>query len=105
MHIVSDVFNIADERSIRYADTHRLEDTELYRLFYPKKNANETMYGDPDYDHVHQELKNANVTLEFLHEEYMDCCERNGKIPWVKPPTNEGYAEYIVTNLLTKHLV
>ena len=47
-HSVSDVFNIADEKGIRYSDIRNLEEQEVYRLFYPEKFANETMYGDPD---------------------------------------------------------
>ena len=53
---VSDVFNIAEERGIRYSDICSLDDAEVYRLFYPEKYANESMYGDPDYEHVHKEL-------------------------------------------------
>ena len=52
-HSVSDVFNIADEKGLSYKDVQDLEETELYRLFYPEKYANETMYGDPDYEHIH----------------------------------------------------
>lgn len=103
-HSVSDVFNIADERGIRYADIRSLEETEIYRLFYPEKHASETMYGDPDYDHVHQELKKVGVTLKLLHEEYVDRCERSGEIPMGKTKFNEGYAEYTIANRLTNHL-
>lgn len=51
-HSVSEVFNIADEKGIRYDDIRALEEPAVYRLFYPEKFANETMYGDPDYGHV-----------------------------------------------------
>ncbi len=56
-HSVSEVFNIADEKGIQYKDVRALEEAEVYHLFYPEKYANETLYGDPDYKHVHQELK------------------------------------------------
>lgn len=65
-HSVSEVFNIADKKGIRYDDVRALEEPEVYRLFYPEKFANETMYGDPDYEHVHQELKRVGVTLKPL---------------------------------------
>ncbi len=48
------------------------------------------MYGDPDYDHVHQKLKKVGVPLKLLHEEYADRCERNGEIPMGKTKFNEG---------------
>lgn len=84
-HSVSDVFNISDEKGICYNDIRDLEEQEVYCLFYPEKFANETMYGDPDYEHVHQELKKVGVTLKLLHEEYVERCERNGekKIPLI----------------------
>ena len=103
-HSVSEVFNIADEKGIRYDDIRALEEPEVYRLFYPEKYANETMYGDPDYEHVHQELKRVGVTLKLLHEEYLDRCERNGEIPMGKTKFNEGYAEFTIANKLTNHL-
>ena len=103
-HSVSEVFNIADEKGIRYDDVRALEETEVYRIFYPEKFANETMYGDPDYEHVHQELKRVGVTLKLLHEEYVERCERNGEIPMGKTKFNEGYAEFTIANRLTNHL-
>ena len=39
-HSVSEVFNIADEKGIRYDDVRALEETEVYRIFYPEKFAN-----------------------------------------------------------------
>lgn len=103
-HSVSEVFNIADEKGIHYDDVRSLEEAEVYRLFYPDKFANETMYGDPDYEHVHQELKRVGVTLKLLHEEYVERCEQNGLIPMGKTKFNEGYAEFTIANRLTNHL-
>ena len=103
-HSVSDVFNIADKKGIRYSDICHLDDAEVYRLFYPEKYANESMYGDPDYEHVHQELKRVGVTLKLLHEEYVDRCQRDGEIPMGKTKFNEGYSEYTIANKLTNHI-
>lgn len=95
-HSVSDVFNIADEKVISYGDISSLEEQEVYRLFYPEKFAGETMYGDPDYEYVHRELKKVGVTLRLLHEEYVDRCEQEGKIPMGKTKFNEGYSEFTI---------
>ena len=103
-HSVSEVFNIADMRGIRWIDIQDLEETEVYHLFYPEKHANEVMYGDPDYEHVHEELKKVGVTLKLLHEEYVDRCEKNGELPMGKTKFNEGYAEFTIANRLTNHL-
>ena len=89
-HSVSDVFRNADEKSIHYSDVVSLTDDEVYRLFYPDRHANEIMYGDPDYAHVHEELKKVGVTLKLLHEEYRDRCQKRGEIPMEKTKFNEG---------------
>ena len=101
---VRDVFDIADAKGIRYSDVRGLEDSELYHLFFPEKYANESMYGDPDYEHVHQELKKTGVTLKLLHEEYVERCEQNGEIPMGKTKFNEGYADYTIAHRLTNHV-
>lgn len=103
-HSVSEVFSIADEKGIHFNDVRALEETGVYRLFYPEKFANETMYRDPDYEHVHQELKKVGVTLKLLHKEYIERCERRGEIPMGKTKFNEGYAEYTVANRLTNRI-
>ena len=91
-HSVSDVFRIADEKGIHFKDVRDLDETAAYQLFYPEKHAYETMYGDPDYPHVHEELKKTGVTLKLLHEEYVEKCQAAGEIPMGKTKFNEGYA-------------
>lgn len=101
---VSDVFSIADEKHITYDDVHDMSEEKVYRLFYPDKYVNETMYGEPDYEYVHNELKRVGVTLKLLHEEYVDKCQTEGKIPMAKTKFNEGYSEYAERNNLTNHI-
>lgn len=101
---VSDVFNIADEKRITFSDVSGMSNEEAYRLFYPDKYVNEIMYGDPDYEYVHKELKRVGVTLKLLHEEYVERCQKEGKIPMAKTKFNEGYREYTAENSLTNHL-
>lgn len=101
---VSDVFNIADKRHISFEDVREMTDEEAYRFFYPDKYVNEIMYEQPDYEYVHNELKEVGVTLKLLHEEYVDKCHRENKIPMAKTKFNEGYNEYTIENHLTNHL-
>lgn len=103
-HSVSDVFNIADEKGITFDDVRDLEENEVYRMFYPEKHAHETIYADPDYPHVHEELKKVGVTLKLLHEEYVERCNEQGLLPMGKTKFNEGYSEYTITNQLTNHI-
>ena len=103
-HSVSEVFAIADEKNIHFCDVKDREDPDVYRLFYPGKYANETMFADPNYAMVHDELKKVGVTLKLLHEEYVERCKKNGELPMGKTKFNEGYAEYTIANRLTNHI-
>lgn len=104
-HSVSEVFDIANEKGINYEDVRPLSDADAYRLFYPDKHSNEIMFADPNYEHIHEELKKPGVTLKLLHEEYVDRCQQNGELPMGKTKFNEGYAEYTIANRLTNHLL
>lgn len=53
-HSVSDVLYIADQKGISYADARGLDDNLVYRMFYPDKHSEETMYRDPDYEYALQ---------------------------------------------------
>lgn len=100
---VSDVFRIADEKDISFADVKDLDDNEVYRMFYPERHAHETLYRDPDYEHVHKELKRVGVTLKLLYDEYIERCQREGAIPMGRTKFNEGYSAYTIANRLTNH--
>lgn len=103
-HSVSDVLHIADQKGISYADVRGLDDNQVYRMFYPDKHSVETMYRDPDYEYVHQELRKVGVTLKLLWEEYKDKCESENAIPMGYTKYCDGYREYTVENRLTNHL-
>ena len=60
---VSEVFRIAEERQIAYADVESLPNSEVYSMFFPDKFQEETTYAPVDYAHVHSELKRPGITL------------------------------------------
>lgn len=103
-HSVGQVFDIADLKGITYADVRDLDEDEVYRMFFPDKHAEETMFADPDYPHVHEELKKTGVTLKLLHEEYVERCQREGLLPMGKTKFNEGYNQYTIAEHLTNHI-
>jgi len=41
----------------------------VYRMFYPDKFVQESMYAQPGYGYVYQELKQVCVTLKLLWRE------------------------------------
>jgi len=61
---VSDVLRIAARYGIRFEDVKEIDDEAVYRMFYPEKHTVETMYKDPDYEYVHNEL-NVNAELNL----------------------------------------
>lgn len=63
---VGDVIHLADECGIIYEDVRQLDEDTVYRMFYPDKYAVEILYGQPDYEYVHQELKRVGVTQKLL---------------------------------------
>ena len=81
---VSEVFRIADEKEIHYADVRNLGEDEVYLLIYPDKQQEEVMFAAPDYEYIHRELKKPGVTLKLLHDKYVEKCTARGTIPMEK---------------------
>ncbi len=101
---VGDVFHKADENGISYEDVRDMDEDSVYRMFYPDKFVQESMYARPDYGYVHQELKRVGVTLKLLWQEYQDQCRASGSIPMGYTKYCKGYSDYTIVNKLTNHL-
>lgn len=67
---VSEVFRIAEEKKLTYADVESLSNSEVYSMFFPDKFPEEITYTAVDYVYVHNELKRPGVTLKRLWKEY-----------------------------------
>lgn len=102
---VSDVIRLSEEMSVTYDDVRDKDEEEVYRMFYPDKHAEETMYKDPDYQYVHTELKKVGVNLKLLWSEYQDRCNKEGTIPMGYTKYCDGYGQYTIGNSLTNHLI
>lgn len=73
---VSDVFRIANEKSLCYSDVRDMTDDEVYQLFYPAKHTDlGQMYHLPDYNSVHAELKRIRFPQATIDDIYYT--ERN----------------------------
>jgi transposase len=102
---VSDVFRIAQERSISFEEVRTLQPEEVYELFYPDKHAVESIYRQPDYEYIHSELSKIGVTLKLLWKEYRDKKlpdSNNISVGYTKFCT--GYTRYTEDKNLTNHL-
>lgn len=101
---VGDVIHIADQKGITFSDVRDLDEDTVYRMFYPDKFVVETLYAQPDYGYIHQELKRTGVTLKLLWQEYQDRCRADGGIPMGYTKFCQGYSGHTAANKLTNHL-
>lgn len=53
---VSEVFQIAEDQKLHYADVEDMTPDETYRFFFPDRHIEETVYTVPDYGYMHNEL-------------------------------------------------
>ena len=101
---ISKVLAIARKKNITYADIADMDDTTIYKLFFPENLLSEDIYELPDYGKVDSELKQVGVTLMKLWKEYRDRCRTNGTISVGRTKFFDDYARYCETNAITNHL-
>lgn len=70
MESVCEVFGIAAERNVVWEDVRDLADDEAYRLFYPDWHVRESVFEEPDWEYVREEMAKVSVNLRLLHDEY-----------------------------------
>ena len=81
-HTVRDVEKLADERSITWPLKNEITNQQLYRLFYPKRQAKAQVYLEPDCAYIHEELAKKGVNLTLLWNEYKVRCTDAGRVPY-----------------------
>lgn len=104
MESVCEVFGIAEERGISWADVEPLTDEEAYRLFYPDRGVRESVFEDPDWGYVHKEMAKVGVNLRLLHDEYRERCRREGKVAMGYTKFCGDYGTWTAANNLTKRI-
>ncbi len=68
---ISDYFRRADSAGLRWPLPDDLSDGDLERLLFPRSAGDvRGSYPQPDWAHVHRELRRKGVTLALLWEEY-----------------------------------
>ena len=101
---ISTVLRIAREKNITYESVQSMDDSALYKMFFPEKLSSEDIYELPDYAYVHEELKKVGVTLQLLWKEYSDRCREHGTIPVGRTKFCDDYSKYCAAGELTNHL-
>lgn len=104
MESVCEVFDLADERGIAWAEVEGMPEDEVYRLFYPDKHARESVFHEPDWDYVHKEMAKVGVNLRLLHDEYKADCASRHLVAMGYTRFCEQYGSYAAANNLTKRI-
>lgn len=101
---VSEVFRIAEEKHLTYADVESLPNSEVYTMFFPDKFPEETTYAAVDYAYVHSELKRPGVTLKRLWKEYKQRCTDTGTLAFGYSKFCDDYSAYTASQNLTNRI-
>ena len=104
MGSVCEVFDIADDRGITWDQVKGMGDERVYELFYPDRNARESVFEEPDWSYVHAEMAKVGVNLRLLHDEYKSKCSREHMVAMGYTRFCERYGDYTVANNLTKRI-
>ena len=104
MESVCEVFDIAAERGIAWADVKDVPEDEVYRLFYPDRHVRESVFDEPDWDYVHKEMAKVGVNLRLLHDEYKSDCARRHMVAMGYTRFCERYGDHVAANNLTKRI-
>ena len=104
MESVCEVFDIAAERGIAWADVANMPEDEVYRLFYPDRHVRESAFDEPDWDYVHKEMAKVGVNLRLLHDEYKADCARRHLVAMGYTRFCERYGDHVTANNLTKRI-
>jgi len=101
---VCDVFNIADDKGIKWSDIQDMPEEQVYHLFYPDKHVREEVFEEPNWSYIHDEMAKVGVNLRLLHDEYKADCARRHKVAMGYTRFCQDYGDYIVANNLTKRI-
>ena len=104
MESVCEVFDIAAERGIAWADVKDAPEDEVYRLFYPDRHVRESVFDEPDWNYVHKEMAKVGVNLRLLHDEYKADCARRHMVAMGYTRFCERYGDHVTANNLTKRI-
>ena len=104
MDSVSEVFDIAAERSITWDQVKDMPEDEVYSLFCLERHRRDSVFSEPDWDYVHKEMAKVGVNLRLLHDEYETECRSRCDVAMGCTKFCEGYGSHVVANSLTKRI-
>ena len=93
-HTVEDVLAAADAKSIAWPIDDDVTNAELELLLFPDKYRYVSLYIEPDYQYIHEELAKKGVTLTLLWEEYCQKIRAAGGVPYMYTQFCEKYRRW-----------
>lgn len=75
---ITAVLEAADAAGVRWDDIAEKPEGEVYALLFPGRGEHQSVFAQPDWDGVHQQMARVGVTLKLLHGEYADQCAATG---------------------------
>ena len=69
---VKEVLRRVKEKGLSWPLPEDMTETKLMELIYPSAAKSTVRKPEPEFDHIHQELKKPNVSLTLLWTEYKD---------------------------------
>jgi len=91
-------------KSLTWEDVTRLNDSELYKTFYPDRFQTNPNYAPEDFNYVHNELKKIGVNLNLLWEEYCEKCKNEGLTSCCYATYTRNYKKYVANKDYTSHV-
>lgn len=71
---IAAVIDAADRAGVDWDGIAEKSDDEVYDLLFPGRGQHHSVFIQPDWDKIHQELARVGVTLKLLHGEDADKC-------------------------------
>ncbi|MGP4982154.1 IS21-like element ISAar36 family transposase [Glutamicibacter arilaitensis] len=69
---VAAVFEAADREQLDWEAARDIPESTVYDRLFPGRGTHTSVFVQPDWARVHQELAKVGVTLKLLHSEYVD---------------------------------
>ena len=91
---VEKVLRTASAKGVQWPLENDVSNRDLEELLFPEKYRNASMYTEPDYPYIHQELAKPGVTMALLWEEYCRKCHEAGETPYMSTQFGDKYRRW-----------
>lgn len=103
-HTISDILKTTQLLGITNEVSKNLSNEDIEKLLYPDATNDFTVYVQPDFKKIHEELLKPGVTLNLLWLEYQEEAKSIGRPFYHRSYFFEQYGKYVSKNQLTMHI-